>query len=255
MKKQNSKNQSKSNLKNNQQFIHQELTQLLKTLSSPVRIKIITLLSQGPLSVEVMAKKMNQTTANTSMHLRKMFHEGLVESHHQGPLRIYQLHPSLQTFWPHFISFAKELDPRFKLQGEDDLNSPFHEKEILKLVKEHKIVFIDTRPLNEVTPFVREGKILQMIQLIQLPFEQDTVKKWNHQFKKLKIHKNKIILLFGRGPLCVLCALACEELRALGYEAYRLTETFFQVQDLLKPKIKSSPSSAKYNLSKEKTHG
>ncbi len=58
-------------IKNRQDEIFLGISNLLSGISSPVRLKLLHFLSQAPLTVEVLSNKIDQSVANTSMHLRK----------------------------------------------------------------------------------------------------------------------------------------------------------------------------------------
>ena len=80
-------------LKQRQEDIFVSLASLLGAMAAPVRIRLIHFLSQAPLTVEVMASKVDQSVANTSMHIRKMLNEGLVTVESLGQKRLYTLAP------------------------------------------------------------------------------------------------------------------------------------------------------------------
>ena len=60
-----------------------ELVKIAKALSSPTRQKILRFLSEGPLDISAIAKKLNQTEANSSAQLAILQKSGLVISRYE----------------------------------------------------------------------------------------------------------------------------------------------------------------------------
>ena len=106
-------------LKQRQQDIFTNIAEILSGISSPVRIKILHFLSQGPLSVEVLAGKIDQSVANTSMHLRKMLAGKLVRVSVKAQKRLYSLHPAVFEFWEASQNLSQQLNPDLSLTSED----------------------------------------------------------------------------------------------------------------------------------------
>src|SRR5258708_23055122 len=71
----------RSDIADKQQAIFCMLARFGEAMSSPKRLKIISLLSEGPKSVEQLADLTDQSTAATSAHLKLLRASGLVEGH------------------------------------------------------------------------------------------------------------------------------------------------------------------------------
>ncbi len=199
-------------LKERQEDIFVSLASLLGAMASPVRIRLIHFLSQAPLTVEVAAGKVDESIANTSMHLRKMLNEGLVSVETLGQKRAYSLAPEVLDFWEHYQSFAQKLDPALVLSTSDiygDLNWTHSWSETKKLAKAGEVLLLDVRPRDEVI----EGDGARFV----LHIPQSDLKS---NLKRLP--KNKPLLVFCRGRLCALSAYSVNYLREMGYKAYRL---------------------------------
>lgn len=56
------------------------VSQLLKSISHPLRLKILCLLRDGELSVGKLQSELRTTAANISQHLALLRHQGVVES-------------------------------------------------------------------------------------------------------------------------------------------------------------------------------
>jgi rhodanese-related sulfurtransferase len=199
-------------LKERQEDIFVSLASRLGAMASPVRIRLIHFLSQAPLTVEVMAGKVDESIANTSMHLRKMLSEGLVSVETRGQKRLYSLAPEVLEFWEYYQSFAQKLDPSLVLTTSDiysDLKWTHSWSETKKLAKAGQVLLLDVRPKDEVI----EGDSASFV----LHIPQSDLKT---NLKKLP--KKKPLLVFCRGRLCALSAYSANYLREMGFKAYRL---------------------------------
>jgi len=56
------------------------VSELLKSISHPLRLKILCLLQDGELSVGELQAELQTTTANISQHLALLRHQGIVSS-------------------------------------------------------------------------------------------------------------------------------------------------------------------------------
>lgn len=210
-------------LKERQDELFATIAEMLSSISSPVRIKLIHFLSQGPLSVDVLATKIDQSMANTSMHLRKMLAAKIVTSTTQGKNRIYTLHPAMLIFWESCQDFVQQVNPAFILEIEDiyeDINWKENLKTTIKMLKNNKLVLLDARPKDEASEAFQESNILN------IP-SSDLEKNFS------KIPKKKPVLVFCRGRLCALSAFAVNELRKKGIKAYRLNESWYSLKSML----------------------
>ncbi len=214
-------------LKHRQLDLFGSMASILGVLASPVRLQLIHFLSQAPLTVEVLALKVDQSVANTSMHLRKMHGEGLVSVETLGQKRLYTLESEVQKFWESFQDFAQRLDSSLILETADiygDINWQRPWSETKKLVKSGEVTLLDVRPLDEIIDD-RESDIVMHI-------SQEELKS-----NLKKIPKKKILLVFCRGRLCAQSAFSVNYLRENGYNAYRLDLSWNSIKsDLRKEK-------------------
>jgi DNA-binding transcriptional ArsR family regulator len=199
-------------LKERQEDIFVSLATLLRAMASPVRIRLIHFLSQAPLTVEVMAAKVDESIANTSMHVRKMLNEGLVTVETLGQKRLYSLSPAVIGFWEHFQDFAQKLDPSLLLEVNDvygEINWNYSLAETRKMLRSKDILLVDVRPKDEVLSTEDTEEVLHIPQ-----------SELKDGLKKLS--KKKKVLVFCRGRMCALSAFSVNYLRENGYKAYRL---------------------------------
>lgn len=209
-------------LRERQNMIFANIAEILGGISSPVRIRLIHFLSQGPLTVETLSNKIDQSIANTSMHLRKMLSAGVVNVTVQGKNRLYTLHPAALTFWEDCQDFVQKIDPTLKLEIEDvyeEMDWRENLRTTVKMAKKNEVTLIDARPSEEVI------EPLDELNVLNIP---------GHEISKhlSKIPKRKPVLIFCRGRLCALSAFAVNELRKKGLKAYRLNESWYSLKNM-----------------------
>jgi len=210
-------------LKERQNETFSAIAQILSGVGAPVRIRLIHFLSQGPLTVETLSKKIDQSVANTSMHLRKMLALNIVSVSVKGKMRLYSLHSAAFAFWEACQDFVQAVDPALKLDTDDvyesiDWNKNL--KETISLAKKKSITLLDARPTEEVSEGI-EG--LNVVHISSADIKKNVS----------KLNKKKPVLVFCRGRLCVLPAFVVNELRQLGFDAYRLNGSWFSLKNLI----------------------
>jgi DNA-binding transcriptional ArsR family regulator/rhodanese-related sulfurtransferase len=206
-------------LKERQGEVFTSIADIIGAISSPVRVKLIHFLSQGPLTVETLATKIDQSIANTSMHLRKMLSANVLTVTTLGKNRQYSLHPAAFQFWESCQDFIQSVDPSLKIDfkeiyGELDWTEDL--KTTIKMAKNNEIILVDARPHDEVT------ETLNGLNVLNIPSTEIS--------KNLsKISKKKPVLVFCRGRLCALSVFVTSELRKNGIKAYRLNESWYSL--------------------------
>jgi DNA-binding transcriptional ArsR family regulator len=209
-------------LKQQQDEIFQNIAEILSGISSPVRIKLLHFLSQGPLTVEVLASKINQTVANTSMHLRKMLSSHLVTVTVQAQKRLYSLHPAVFHFWEACQNLSQQINPRLEINSKGiygDIDWTESLKTTVKMAKNDEVILLDVRPEDEVSEVVEE------LNVINIP-SSELLKNLS------RLPKRKTILVFCRGRFCALSSHVVHELREHGYKAFRLNESWYALKNL-----------------------
>jgi len=196
--------------------IYEQFARIGKAISSPKRIELLELLSQGERTVEVLAKEAGLTVANTSRHLQVLKESRLVETEKSGLFVTYRLaSANVAQFLGAIHSVAAnrlaELDWIMKryLDGKDDLE-PVGRDELLKRAGSGSITVIDVRPEEE----YRSGHIPGSVS-IPLKDLEDRI---------AEIPRDAEIVAYCRGPYCVMAIQAVELLRKKGYHATHLEE-------------------------------
>ena len=95
----------------------QMISNIFKALSSPVRVKIVEMLKNGPLCVCKIIAGLSMEQSNTSQHLNVLKNAGIVDSRKEGLNVIYSLKYSRVT---EMINLTEEI---LKLQLEETKKS------------------------------------------------------------------------------------------------------------------------------------
>lgn len=194
--------------------------EILTALSSPVRLRLVHLLSQGPQTVEILSKKLGASVANTSMHLRKLALLGLVKAEVEAQHRRYLLHPAMFDFWEQTQDFLQHFDPQlFELTPTPDgARWELSARETRSLLDSGKAILLDVRPADERAHW-------------DLPARWRVVAIAGHELRPrlAELPRTKKILVACRGRLCALGTFSVTQLRAAGLEAYRLPYSFHQL--------------------------
>jgi DNA-binding transcriptional ArsR family regulator len=198
-----------------------KMASIASLLSTPARLKILNLLTQSPHSVELLAEKIQQNLANTSMHLNKMLREGMLTVTTQKQKRIYSLaSEDFKVFWEHVQDYFFLSIPA----PANDLNWSGDLFQLKSLLTKGKAVLIDLRPEDEFQECQKDENYKKYV--LPLSFEQ-----LHKQGKSLS--KGKTYLLLCRGRLCATAEIGAEQVRKMGFTAYNLGMSWFQLSLLL----------------------
>lgn len=205
---------SSENVAEAQSQLFLELSVLLASVAAPVRLKLIHFLTQAPLTVDVLAKKVDQSVANTSMHLRKMLQAGVVEVKGLGQKRLYSLHPAISVFWEQVQDLIFQLRPEFTLLKKEiiDWQWTASAEDTMAMAKRKEILLLDVRPNDEVLPDKMQS--LKGLHYMHIP-NQDIEMRWRELPKKMNI------VVICRGRLCSMSTIVVSLLRGFGLNAFR----------------------------------
>src|SRR6266404_9756381 len=199
---------------NKQQAIFYMLARFGEAMSSPKRLKIISLLSEGPKSVEQLADLTDQSMAATSAHLRVLRASCLVEGRKVGRHVWCSLAgDSVTRVWLALRNLGEELLPEVREIIRDYFEHPetlsaLTMTEIMEEVRNNRVVLLDLRDQDE----YRAG---------HLPHAK------HFDLKDLKMRVDELagdrpILAYCRGPYCITALKGITSLRKLGIPAQRL---------------------------------
>lgn len=191
--------------------LYREFARMGKALSSPRRVDLLDLLSQGEMDVETLATRSGLTGKNTSAHLRTLRECRLVETRKEGT-RVYYRLAGEEVF-----TFLRELQ---RLAGErlaevdrvvrefyrdPDGLEPVTPDELLRRMDAGEVVLLDVRPEDE----YRAGHIPGARSVPMAELRQ----------RLRRLPRDREIVAYCRGPYCLLSVEAVALLRREGFGA------------------------------------
>ncbi|MBZ5859402.1 metalloregulator ArsR/SmtB family transcription factor [Flavihumibacter profundi] len=200
--------------------VYQELSRVTNAISNPKRMELIDVLSQKSYSVEELSREIDMSVASTSQHLQVLKSAKLVDTQRQGNFIIYSIADDSVL---KMVSAVKELGFR-KIAEIDRLIADFKtDKNLLESIsledlllrsKKEKVMLIDVRPGEEYNAGHIPGAV--SIPLAQLKKRLD------------ELPKNKTIIAYCRGPLCVMAIDAIKLLNQKKFKAIRMEDGYVE---------------------------
>lgn len=194
--------------------IYDQIARIAKATASPGRLELLDLLSQGPRTVEALAKQAGQTVANTSHHLQVLRRARLVEAEKAGLYVTYRLADAqVGEFLLRLRLVAESRLAEIDRVSRDYLAArgameAVDNDELLRRVRAGEVTLIDVRPREEYLA----GHIPKAL---SVPLG-DLRSRLRH------IPKTRDIVAYCRGPYCVMALDAVEILRRKGFRANRM---------------------------------
>jgi rhodanese-related sulfurtransferase len=197
--------------------LYVQFARLGHAVSTPKRLELLDLLSQGENTVEQLAEKSSTPLKNTSAHLRVLRQARLVETRRDGQRVWYRLADeavaafllALQALGRQRYAEVREVAESY-LERRDTLE-PIAPEELRRRLNAGDVTLIDVRPGDEFAAGHIPGAL-------SVP-----VAELAGRLRELP--KRKEVVAYCRGPYCVLAVTAVELLRARGYRARRLIES------------------------------
>lgn len=191
--------------------IYQEFSRIGKAISSPKRIELLDLLTQGAKSVESLATSTEMSIANTSKHLQTLHEAKLVTYSKQKNYVIYRLASNqvrtlvlaLRATAEDRISEVNHVRQNYILRGNSLKPIPFEELETK--LKQDSVTLLDVRPYDEYESDHLPNALSVPISELEKTFAT--------------LPKDKEFIAYCRGPYCVYATEAVEFIRAKGYKA------------------------------------
>ncbi|WP_141992092.1 metalloregulator ArsR/SmtB family transcription factor [Bacillus sp. B4EP4a] len=197
-------------------LLYQEFARIGKSLSSPKRLEILDILSQGPKSVEALSKAANMSVANVSQHLQTLANSRLVKFQKKGNYVIYELADaaisdfltSLHTLSEKQFVQVQQIKKKFlNVNLEMDGISL---SEIKDRMDKGEVILLDVRPMEEYEEAHIPGAV-------SMPIEELSE-------KLSTLPSNCDVVAYCRGCYCLMSVEAVELLRSKGFNAFRLEE-------------------------------
>ena len=194
--------------------IYEQIARIGQATASPSRLELLDLLSQGPRTVEALARQTGQSVATTSHHLQVLRRARLVDGEKAGLYVTYRLaDPQVGDFFLELRQLAEsrlaevQQVTRQYLEQRGALE-PVDNEELVRRVHAGEVTVIDVRPREEYVAGHIPGAI--SVPLADLP-------------KRLRdLRKRHDIVAYCRGPYCVMSLDAVDLLRRKGFRAQRL---------------------------------
>ncbi len=196
--------------------IYQQISRVGKAVANPGRLELLDLLTQGPRTVEGLAREAGISVANASQHLRILRAARLVEAEKRGLFVIYRLADqgvgdfflTLRTLAEDRLADIERIVRQF-MEGRESLE-PVERESLLDRVREGVVTVVDVRPREE----YQAGHIPGAVSV--------PLKELESYLSRLP--SDRRIVAYCRGPYCVLAIEAVEILRAHGFRATRLDD-------------------------------
>ncbi len=194
----------------------EQFARIAKALSSPKRLEILYLLSQSPRTVEAIAKGTSLSAANTSQHLQRLKQARLVKEVREGVhIRYHVADPAVIKLWIELRTVARRqlADVEWAL---DDYRHRRHELEKISLeelqvrLRKSDTILLDVRPPEE----YESGHLPDAISIPLYELKQ----------RVGELPSDNAIVVYCRGPYCIMGDEALELLADLGQSATRLEE-------------------------------
>jgi rhodanese-related sulfurtransferase/DNA-binding transcriptional ArsR family regulator len=196
--------------------IYEQFARVSKALGSGHRVELVELLTQGPRTVEVLARLSDMSIANTSAHLQVLRGAGLVESTREGLFVTYRLaDPSVGELLRLVRKVAEarlaEVEKITRdFLTENEQAEPIDERALRARVRKGEVTLLDVRPPEEFASGHIPGAL--SVPLPELAKQLST------------LPKRREVVAYCRGPYCVLAVEAVKQLRAKGFKAVRLED-------------------------------
>ncbi|MEW9501794.1 ArsR/SmtB family transcription factor [Jeotgalibacillus marinus] len=214
------------NERNLKDLLYQEFARIGKSLSSPKRLEILDLLSQGPKSVDALAKITTMSVANVSQHLKTLFNSRLVKFKKEGNYVIYELADEvISDFLNSLHALSEKQHMQVQQIKEEFLNNQLGIEgitlsELKDRMDKGEVLLLDVRLKEEYEKAHIPGAV-------SIPIEE-------LEDKLSSLPANCNVVAYCRGPYCLMSAEAVEILKAKGITAFRLEDGVREWQQLTK---------------------
>jgi len=196
--------------------LYRLFTHIASAMANPHRLELLDLLVQAPRTVEELAREAGLSVANTSQHLQRLKQARLVVAEHEGLYRRYRLaDPAIMRLWLELRAVGEQqLDEVDQALDAYRTRRQEFEKvtidELRNRLRAGQVVLLDARPEAE----YQAGHLPQAI---SLPLD-----KLERRLSELP--RNRTLVVYCRGPLCVMADDALAALSERGRKVARLEE-------------------------------
>lgn len=202
------------NGKAEQAALYSNLASIGHGLANPHRLKILSLLGHGEKTVDRLATAIGQSLAATSAHLKVLRAASLVTAEKRGRnVHCRLTNERVAGLWIALRELGETILPESReimrtTFGASDSVCPLTEREVWEKVREGEGVLVDLRPDDEFD----EGRLPQAL---HVPFESLSA-------KARELPSGRDLLVYCRGPFCLMALEGTRRLREMSYPAQRL---------------------------------
>jgi rhodanese-related sulfurtransferase/DNA-binding MarR family transcriptional regulator len=196
--------------------LYRLFTRISSAMANPHRLELLDLLVQAPRTVEELAREANLTVANASQHLQRLKQARLVIAEREGLYQRYRLaDPVVMRLWLELRAVGEQQLDEVD-EALDAYRTRRHEFEKVSIdevrgwLRAGKALLIDARPGVE----YQAGHLPQSI---SIPLDE-----LERQLAELP--RNRTLIVYCRGPLCVIADDALAMLSEAGRKVARLEE-------------------------------
>lgn len=214
------------------QEFYRQLARVGTALANPHRLRLIHLLSQAERTVESLADAMGLSVANISHHLQNLSRVHLVSSRREGRHVIYSLaDDAVKIFWLTYREFSYTRLPelqvmRTALDEQRAVHGKVDQESLAELLKHNAVTLLDVRPGVEYVAGHIPGAI-------SCPLDELA-----ERIRSLPAERT--IVLYCRGPYCLLADQAREMLAARKITALQFIDGAVEWEAAGRPIRKSS---------------
>ncbi len=204
----------RQSLGNAKKRLLEQFARIGKAVSSPARLEILDLLSQGEKPVETLARQAGLSVTNTSNHLKELRNAALVTGRKDGVYVYYRLadpavHDFLRCLQDIAVRQLAEVRQLVRDYFEDrDALEPVEASDLLQRLRSGDAIVLDVRPEDEYAA----GHIPGALSIPAGELER----------RLSELPRDREVIAYCRGPYCVLAVRAVNVLRAAGYRARRM---------------------------------
>jgi rhodanese-related sulfurtransferase len=196
--------------------LYQQLARIGHALGSASRLALLDLLTQGPRTVEALAREAGLTLANASQHLKVLRQARLVEAEKRGVFVTYQVAEdavgdflgALRRLGEHRLAEVQQIARAF-VERRGSLEA-VDRQGLLERVRTGVVLLLDVRP-------VEEYRAAHIAGAISLPLGE-------MESRLASLPKDREVVAYCRGPYCVLAPEAVARLRSRGFRAVALSD-------------------------------
>ncbi len=196
--------------------VYRLFTRIASAMANPHRLELLDLLVQAPRTVEELARESGMSIANTSQHLQRLKQARLVMAEREGLYMRYRLaDPAVARLWLELRAVGEQQLDEVE-QALDAYRTRRHEFEKVTIdelrdrLRAGQVVLLDVRPAEEY-----QAGHLPVAKSIPLDELEQRLDELPH---------NRTLVVYCRGPLCVLADDALVVLSERGRKVARLEE-------------------------------